>query len=40
LSDTISLEASWVHISHARLFNSRQNPGIDMMGARLVFALR
>ena len=30
-----SLEASWVHISNARLFNSEQNPGIDMMGLRL-----
>lgn len=30
-----SLEASWVHISGARLFNSEQNPGIDMIGMRL-----
>jgi lipid A 3-O-deacylase len=30
----ISVEASWVHISNARLFNSRQNPGIDMIGLR------
>ena len=30
----ISIEASWVHVSHAQLF-SRQNPGIDMIGARL-----
>lgn len=29
-----SLEASWVHISGARLFNSEQNPGIDMIGVR------
>lgn len=29
-----SLEASWVHISGARLFNSEQNPGIDMIGLR------
>lgn len=35
LSDRLSLEASWVHISHAQLFNRRQNPGIDMMGLRL-----
>lgn len=31
----ISLEAHWTHISHARLFNSGQNPGIDMFGVRL-----
>ncbi len=30
----ISVEASWVHISNARLFNSQQNPGIDMIGVR------
>jgi hypothetical protein len=30
-----SLEASWVHISGARLFNREQNPGIDMIGVRL-----
>ena len=30
----VALEASWVHISNARLFNSQQNPGIDMMGLR------
>jgi hypothetical protein len=40
LSDTLSIEASWVHISHARLFNRRQNPGIDMIGVRLALALR
>lgn len=30
-----SLEASWVHISGARLFNSEQNPGVDMIGVRV-----
>ena len=30
----LSLEVSWVHISNARLFNSQQNPGIDMIGVR------
>lgn len=30
----LSIEASWVHVSHAQLF-SRQNPGIDMIGMRL-----
>ncbi len=29
-----SIEASWVHISNARLFDSQQNPGIDMIGVR------
>lgn len=38
-SDRLSVEASWVHISHARLFNWGQNPGIDMMGVRLNLAL-
>lgn len=30
----ISVEASWVHISNARLFDSQQNPGIDSIGIR------
>jgi hypothetical protein len=30
----VSVEASWVHISNARLFDSQQNPGIDMIGVR------
>lgn len=34
LSDRLSLEASWVHMSHAQLFG-RQNPGIDNIGVRL-----
>ncbi len=38
LSDRVSLEASWVHVSHATLFNG-QNPGMDFIGARAVFAL-
>ncbi|MCT2557581.1 acyloxyacyl hydrolase [Tsuneonella sp. YG55] len=29
-----TIEASWVHISNARLFDSQQNPGIDMIGLR------
>ena len=40
LSPTVAVEASWVHISNARLFNHRQNPGIDMWGVRLAYALR
>lgn len=34
-----SLEASWVHISGARLFNGEQNPGIDMVGVRVNWRL-
>ena len=40
LTDRISIEASWVHISHARLFDGGQNPGIDMFGVRLGYRLR
>lgn len=39
LSDKMAAELSWVHISHATLF-SGQNPGMDFIGARLVFSLR
>ncbi len=35
----LSLEASWVHISQGRVFDRRQNPGIDMWGARLNWKL-
>ena len=38
LNDRLSLEASWVHMSHATLL-SRQNPGIDNFGVRLNLAL-
>lgn len=38
LSDRVSVEASWVHMSHAQLFG-RQNPGIDNVGVRLNFRL-
>ena len=34
LNGRLSLEASWVHISHATLL-SRQNPGMDNFGLRL-----
>ena len=37
-SERMSIEASWVHMSHAQLFG-RQNPGIDNIGARLNFRL-
>jgi hypothetical protein len=38
LSPRVAVEAVWEHYSHARLF-SRQNPGIDMLGGRLVVGL-
>ena len=34
INDRLSIEASWVHMSHATLF-SRENPGIDNFGVRL-----
>lgn len=34
----LSVEASWVHMSHAQLFG-RENPGIDNLGVRLNLAL-
>lgn len=34
VSERVSVEASWVHLSHAQLF-SRQNPGIDNIGMRV-----
>ena len=34
LAPRISVEASWVHMSHAQLF-SHENPGIDNLGVRL-----
>ena len=39
IDDRLSLEASWMHISQGRLFNGEQNPGIDMVGARLNYRL-
>lgn len=33
-NDRLSVEASWVHMSHATLFSS-QNPGIDNIGLRV-----
>jgi lipid A 3-O-deacylase len=38
LDNRLSLEASWVHMSHATLF-SHENPGIDNLGVRLNLAL-
>ena len=37
INQRASVEASWVHMSHATLF-SRQNPGIDNFGVRLNLA--
>ncbi len=34
IGERATIEASWVHLSHATLF-SGQNPGIDNIGARL-----
>lgn len=38
-SERLSVEASWVHLSHAQIF-SNQNPGIDLWGVRLNWRLR
>lgn len=38
INDRLSIEASWVHMSHAQLFG-RQNPGIDNFGVRLTLGL-
>ena len=38
-TDRLSVEASWVHLSHAQLFG-RQNPGLDTIGIRLNYRLR
>jgi lipid A 3-O-deacylase len=34
LTSRLTVEASWVHMSHAQLFG-RENPGIDNLGLRL-----
>ena len=39
LSEQVSLEASWVHLSHAQLL-SRNNPGMDNIGMRLNYRFR
>lgn len=38
VNDRLTIEASWVHLSHATLLG-RQNPGIDNIGVRLNLAL-
>ena len=35
-----AVEAVLVHLSHAQLFNSRQNPGMDNIGLRFTWSLR
>jgi lipid A 3-O-deacylase len=39
LNPRASIEASWVHLSHAQLFGD-QNPGLDTVGLRFNYALR
>jgi hypothetical protein len=39
VSDRLSVEASWVHLSHAQLFGP-QNPGLDTIGVRINYRLR
>ena len=38
IDDRFAVEASWVHVSHATIFNE-QNPGMDFIGARVVMKL-
>lgn len=38
INDRTTVEASWVHMSHAQIFG-KQNPGIDNFGVRLSFRL-
>ena len=39
INSTTTIEASWVHMSHAQLFG-KQNPGMDNLGLRLTVQLR
>jgi len=38
INDRTTIEASWVHMSHAQIFG-KQNPGMDNLGVRLSFQL-
>jgi hypothetical protein len=38
INSRLSIEASWVHLSHAQLF-AHENPGVDNLGVRLNLAL-
>ena len=35
VSERASVEAHWMHISQGQIFDGDQNPGIDMIGARV-----
>jgi hypothetical protein len=39
VSERLSVEASWVHLSHAKIFGP-QNPGLDTIGVRLNYRFR
>jgi len=39
LGKRLSAEASWIHISNAQIL-SKQNPGLDLIGVRLVLKLK
>ena len=39
VSERASVEAHWMHISQGQIFDSQQNPGIDMMGVRVNWRL-
>ena len=39
ISDRVSAEAHWMHISQAQIFDGDQNPGIDSIGVRVNFKL-
>ena len=39
INDRMTIEASWVHMSHGTLFGG-QNPGMDNFGLRLSVQLR
>ena len=39
VGERMSIEASWVHLSHAQIFGP-QNPGLDTIGVRLNYRFR
>jgi hypothetical protein len=39
VNEKVSVEASWVHLSHAKIFGP-QNPGLDTIGVRLNYRFR
>jgi len=39
INGRMTIEASWVHMSNAQLFNRDQNPGIDNLGIRFAYKL-